>query len=252
MANSAGALDQANTTTLQRGPFSNDSSFQTLTGWLVYASSNTVESPVRTGNHENDTHSAGQDGCDLLHDVFSASRDLLNALHSLNAESSNISLYPIPQDSTPQSGAAGLPTPQSMSSGSKELSSSAHWSNSIVRHMVMACHMLLLNTYLAVTMALQHAVDKQEPSQDSENVPRLPLGDVRTAMMVQLCGYLTQRQAQAVQAYLAPPSSTGSSNESTSHNIGALSSSDQEATEQLEKDVEQRLARLRRSLKVQF
>jgi hypothetical protein len=252
MANSAGVLNQANTTTLQRGPFANDSAFQTLTGWLVYASSNTMDLPVREDNHPNNTHSAGQDGCDLLHDVFSASRDLLSALHSLNKESSKTSPYPIPRNSTLQSGAAGFITQQSVSTTPKEISSSTHWSNSIVRHMVMACHMLLLNTYLAVTMALQHAVDKQRQSQGSQNESTLPLGDVRTAMMVQLCGYLTQRQAQAVQAYVAAPSSTESSNDPTSHKTNVLSSSDQEATEQLEKDVEQRLACLRKSLNIQF
>jgi hypothetical protein len=252
MANSAGALDQANAITLQRGPFADDSAFQTLTGWLVYASSNTVDLPVRMDNQENSTHSAGQDGCDLLHDVFSASRDLLNALHSLNAESSKISPYLGPLSGPLSPAAAGLTTPQSVSSSSEELPSCAHWSNSIVRHMVMACHLLLLNTYLAVTMALQHAVDKQRQSQDSQNASTLPLGDVRTAMMVQLCGYLTQRQVRVVQAYLAPSSSTGSSNESTSHDVSVLSSSDQEATEQLEKDVEQRLARLRQSLHIKF
>ena len=171
MVNSPGALDPVDTTALNAGPFANDSAFQTLTGWLVRASSGTVDSSARAGNQENLTYTDGRDGCDVLQDVFSASQDLLNTLHSLNDESSKLSPYPVPQDGPLPLDAAGLLTPQSMSMASntedvcpKKLPSSNHWSNSIVRHMVMACHMLLLNTYLAVTMALQHAIDKQKPS----------------------------------------------------------------------------------------
>jgi hypothetical protein len=255
MVNSSGELDQADTTTLQRGPFADDSAFQKLTGWIVSASSSTMDHSARASNLESIAHPAEQDGCTLLNDVFSASRDLLNILHSLSNESSKLSPYPVPHDDPLPLATAGLMTPQSVSTSSntenshtRELPSSGHWSNSIVRHMVMACHMLLLNTYLAVTMALQHATDKQKLSQGASNAEALPLGEVRTVMIVQLCGYLIQRQAQAVQAYLAPPTSTQSSDESMLHNINHLSSSDQAATKQLEQDVEQRLARLRQSL----
>lgn len=255
LVDSSNALDQADTTILHRGPFADDSAFQILTKWLVCASSNILDSSVIAGNQAYNTHTAGQDGCTLLHDVFSASRDFLNTLHSLNDESPQLSPYPIPQD-VPLSLATARPkTPQSMSAASntkdpnsKEPPISGHWSNSIVRHMVMACHMLLLNTYLAVTMALQHAIDKQKPLQGASNAQALPLGEVRTVMIVQLYGYFIQRQSQAVQAYLAPSSLARSSDESTVHNINPLSSSDQAATKQLEKDVEQRLARLRQSL----
>jgi hypothetical protein len=257
MVNSSGALDEADTTTLHKGPFADDSAFQTLTGWIVHASSDTVGPSVRAGNQENNTDIAGQDGCTLLQDVFSACRDLLNTLHSLVDESSKLSPYPVPQDDPLPTIAAGLKTPQSSSttpdtedSSLKGLHSSTHWSNSIVRHMVMACHMLLLNTYLAVTMALQHALDKQKSSQNASNAQALPLGEVRTVMIVQLCGYLIQRQAQAVQAYLAPPNSIPSSDTAVLANTNPLSSSDQAATKQLEKDVEQRLARLRQSLHI--
>jgi hypothetical protein len=258
MVNLPGALDEADTTTLHRGPFADDSAFQTLTGWIVRASSNTVDPSVRAENQGNNTNiAAGQDGCTLLQDVFSASRDLLNTLHSLVDESSKLSPYPVPQDGPLPTIAAGLMTPQSSSatpntenSSLKGLPSSGHWSNSIVRHMVMACHMLLLNTYLAVTMALQHALDKQKSSQNASNAQALPLGEVRTVMIVQLCGYLIQRQAQAVQAYLTPPDFIQSSDTAALPNTNPLSSSDQAATKQLEKDVEQRLARLRQSLHI--
>jgi hypothetical protein len=257
MVNSSGALDEADTTTLHQGPFADDSAFQTLTGWIVHASSDTVDSSVRAGNQENNTNIAGQDGCTLLQDVFSASRDLLNTLHSLVDESSKLSPYPVPQDGPLPTTAAGLMTQQSSSttpntenSSLKGLPSSGHWSNSIVRHMVMACHMLLLNTYLAVTMALQYALDKQKSSQNASNAQALPLGEVRTVMIVQLCGYLIQRQAQAVQTYLTPPDSTQPRDESTLPKTNPLSSSDQTATKQLEEDVEQRLARLRQSLHI--
>jgi hypothetical protein len=255
MVNSSGELNQADTTTLQTGPFADDSAFQKVTGWIVRASSSTMDPPIQASDQQSPTQTAEQDGCTLLNDVFSASRDLLNTLHSLNTETSKLSPYPVPHDDPLPLATAGPMTPQSVSTTSntadlhpKDLPSSGHWSNSIVRHMVMACHMLLLNTYLAVTMALQHATDKQKLSQGASNAEALPLGEVRTVMIVQLCGYLIQRQSQAVQAYLASPGSTQLSDESMLHNTNPLSSSDQAATKQLEQDVEQRLARLRQSL----
>jgi hypothetical protein len=89
MVNSSGELDQADTTTLQRGPFADDSAFQKLTGWIVSASSSTMDHSARASNLESIAHPAEQDGCTLLNDVFSASRDLLNILHSLSNESSS-------------------------------------------------------------------------------------------------------------------------------------------------------------------
>ena len=119
--------------------------------------------------------------------------------------------------------------------------STNHWSDSITRHMVMANHMLLLNTYLAAIMALQHAVIKQKSAKETPTARdfALPLGEMRTAMVVQMCGYLIQRQVDIVDGYLAPASATP---------LSDLSSSDQTTMKELEKDVQRRLAQLKESL----
>ncbi|KAG9645111.1 hypothetical protein KCU95_g2565, partial [Aureobasidium melanogenum] len=245
LANSPDAIDQADTAALRKGPFADDSAFQKLTGWLVRASSNVNNSSGSAAEQDSNTPAAADDGCALLEEVFSASQKLIDTLHSLGEEASRHS--PVPQDESP---AAPL-NQQSICStvGSDRTSpngfSSAtnQWSDSITKHMVMANHMLLLNTYLAAVMALQHAVNKQKSSSEASNAQDfvLPLGEMRTAMVVQMCGYLIKRQVNAVDGYLAPASAIP---------LSDLSSSDRTTMKELEKNVQRRLAQLKESLPV--
>ncbi|KAH0023893.1 hypothetical protein KCU78_g5263, partial [Aureobasidium melanogenum] len=218
LANYPDAIDQADTAALRKGPFADDSAFQKLTGWLVRASSNLYNSSIGAAEQDANTPIAADDGCTLLENVFSASQKLIDTLHSLSEVAGDASHPP---------GGVSVSTNQ--------------WSDSITRHMVMANHMLLLNTYLAAVMALQHAVNKQKSANETptaQDFP-LPLGEMRTAMVVQMCGYLIQRQINAVDGYLAPASATP---------LSDLSSSDQTTMKELGMDVQRRLAQLKESL----
>ncbi|KAH0172182.1 hypothetical protein KCU67_g1841, partial [Aureobasidium melanogenum] len=243
LTNSPDAIDQADTAALRKGPFADDSAFQKLTGWLVRASSNPGNSNVNVVAQDDHILTDPHDGCALLEDVFSASQKLIDTLHSLCEEASklgSISRYgPLPgvldQETTGSNVGDDIQPP------AEPFVSTDHWSDSIIRHMVMANHMLLLNTYLAAVMALQHAVNKQKSAKETPNAQdfALPLGEMRTAMVVQMCGYLIQRQINAVDGYLAPASATP---------LSDLSSSDQTTMRELEMDVQRRLAQLKESL----
>ncbi|KAG9517853.1 hypothetical protein KCV07_g5861, partial [Aureobasidium melanogenum] len=243
LAQSPDAIDQADTAALRQGPFADDSAFQKLTGWLVRASSNLGNSNVNIVAQDDHILTDPHDGCALLEDVFSASQKLIDTLHSLCEEASklgSISQYgPLPgvldQQTTGSNAGDNVQPPAG------PFVSTDHWSDSIIRHMVMANHMLLLNTYLAAVMALQHAVNKQKSAKETPNAQdfALPLGEMRTAMVVQMCGYLIQRQINAVDGYLAPASATP---------LSDLNSSDQTTMKELELDVQRRLAQLKESL----
>ncbi|CAD0094265.1 unnamed protein product [Aureobasidium vineae] len=207
-----------------------------------------ADSSAGTFEQDQNIPAAAQDGCALLENMFSASQDLLDTLRALN-------------DGTPQSNPFVRPSEGSLPilSNPKSLSSSPEagglnillgntlyeskndWSSSIIRHMIMANHMLLFNTYLAAIMALQHAVNKQHASLGTPDPQQhaLPLGEMRTAMVAQMCSYLIQRQINAVQAYLNPSSAS---------KLSELKPSDQATMGQLETDVQKRLACLRGSL----
>ncbi|KAH0393864.1 hypothetical protein KCU89_g11969, partial [Aureobasidium melanogenum] len=186
-------------------------------------------SSVSAAEQDANTPAAPGDGCALLEEVFSASQKLIDTLHSLSEEASQLGsisqdgLMPgiLNQQKTGTILGAGIQPP-----GGPFLSTN-HWSDSITRHMVMANHMLLLNTYLAAIMALQHAVIKQKSAKETPTARdfALPLGEMRTAMVVQMCGYLIQRQVDAVDGYLAPASATP---------LSDLSSSDQTTMRELE------------------
>lgn len=245
LANSPDAIDEADTATLRKGPFADDSAFQRLTGWLVRASSDMNNPSVGAGEQDANTPVAADDGCALLENVFSASQKLIDTLHSLGEEASRHG--PVSQGGSPSASIDQQATGTFLGYDSHHpgglFVSTNTWSESIARHMVMANHMLLLNTYLAVVMALQHAVNKQKSASGTPNAQdfALPLGEMRTAMVVQMCGYLIQRQINAVDGYLAPPTATP---------LSDLSSSDQTTMKELEKDVQQRLAQLKESLPV--
>lgn len=245
LANSPDAIDQADTAALRKGPFADDSAFQKLTGWLVRASSNPKNPNVNTVARDDDILTNPHDGCALLEDVFSTSQKLVDTLHSLGEEASRhgpVSHSGSPSTSIDQQATGTTPEDKSHPLGGPSVSTT-QWSDSITRHMVMANHMLLLNTYLAAVMALQHAVNKQKSAKETPNAQdfALPLGEMRTAMVVQMCGYLIERQVNAVNSYLAPANATP---------LSDLSPSDQTTMKELEKDVQRRLAQLKESLPV--
>ncbi|KAJ5124080.1 uncharacterized protein N7515_007905 [Penicillium bovifimosum] len=82
----------------------------------------------------------------------------------------------------------------------------------VERHLVMACHTLLLKIYLAVFATLQYDVDRYSsragcgPVHQSAVTHPVSLADIRCVTVVQLCTYILDRQNHAVSGYLAPGS----------------------------------------------
>lgn len=80
----------------------------------------------------------------------------------------------------------------SMQSGSSE---GQPYDTKIVKHLVMACDIMLLQIHLAVLTALRY--DARLNSQPTRPI----LGDARVILVVQLCSLLIERQFQAADLY---------------------------------------------------
>ncbi|KAF5559817.1 hypothetical protein FPHYL_6917 [Fusarium phyllophilum] len=87
----------------------------------------------------------------------------------------------------------------------------------VARHLVVACHMLLIDSFAAVLGALQDVAGAEHHAAQGIITPGF--ADLRLAMVVQLCSYLFVRQCRVVDAYLevksGPKSSAGFPNEET-------------------------------------
>ncbi|KAF5678552.1 hypothetical protein FDENT_8931 [Fusarium denticulatum] len=86
--------------------------------------------------------------------------------------------------------------------------------NHVAHHLVVACHVLLLDSFGAVLGALQDVADAERHTSQGTITPGFT--DLRLAMVVQLCSYLFVRQCRVVDAYLevksGPKSNAGSPN----------------------------------------
>ncbi|KAI9687199.1 MAG: hypothetical protein M1820_010503 [Bogoriella megaspora] len=118
----------------------------------------------------------------------------------------------------------------------------------------MACHGMLLSIYTAVLSVLQRDADrllslsrvaggKESGVKVMEEIR--PLGDLHLVMMVQLCGYVIARQQQAVSACITPQSSNGGTEGSLAEPNATSMQID------LESEMQQVLARLRHTLRVE-
>lgn len=200
-------------------------------------------------------------GHGILHDVFSASHRLLETLRDLQAKKA--------VESFNSSTATSASTPSAAPSGQSSVylgltkgpwsGSQQHRNNTrqIIRHLVMACGVLLLEIYMAVLIALQH------DAYHGVSVNTTALGDVRLVLVVQLCSYLIDRQQQAVDLCLAPqtPLSPLSANGTVPQKFGFSSSqqpvlpgpvldpADREVLIDLKNQVQQKLAHLRQTLR---
>ena len=160
-------------------PLIDDATFESVAGWLAHGhgsahnTTNMSSSPAANGHNppfsplpapETKTTSA------MLYHTFSASRHLLEILRYLqpNGGVSGTSTLSKPTRST---------TPSTSASSSDALyfklpKSSA--CNNIIHHQVIACHMILLNIYVAVLAVLERDTD---PRAHRDNAA--PLGDIR-------------------------------------------------------------------------
>ena len=190
----AGALESSHLPNLAREkPIIDDATFESVAGWLAqghFSAHNTsnMSSSFAAERHgppfsplpapEAKTASA------MLHHTFSASRHLLEILRYLQANvgvsgTSTISkprLSSTPSTSTSSSEDlySGLPNSRASSQSRVPGGCPTNTCNNIIRHLVIACHMILLNIYAAVLAVLERDTD---PRTHRNNIA--VLGDIR-------------------------------------------------------------------------
>ncbi|KAL8853073.1 MAG: hypothetical protein Q9221_002103 [Calogaya cf. arnoldii] len=269
LADAAGSSDQSGDRS--QNQLIDDAAFKSVAGWLVQVSANQDSS---SGNDAREAAGEKTAAGDTLHDAFSASHHLLETLRCLQANSVHANSSSTLGDLKPSSSSTGearldawgnFTPPLSRSSSNDEDSSycekrkgsssyarpSCQYSNTLVRHLVQACHTLLLNIYVAVLIALQHDADRWSSSDSDAPVEPAALADMRLVLAVQLCSYLIERQHQAVDSYLSPPSAPpneGSGSQQPSS--PGSTTAHREVMTDLRMEIQQRLGRLRQSLSI--
>ncbi|RYP90385.1 hypothetical protein DL770_003469 [Monosporascus sp. CRB-9-2] len=289
LAGITGQLDQPRDGNQARSPLIDDTAFKSVAAWILHVS---ADKNLHIRDYRPisvpETMTAGN----TLHNVFSASYHMLEILRCLQVNVGTGTTAPLASAVTTSTftsastrGASfdflGHINPQSPHSTSTSSENSSYFdmdrgtsnyigspsqhSNTVVRHLVIACHTLLLNIYVAVLIALQHEVDLRSRCLSAKNVnldaqadPAV-LADIRLVLVVQLCSYLIQCQHQAVDSYLSPPSPTppplppshqhdpSGSRQPTPPERTTV---DREAMSDLGIEVRQRLARLRQTLHI--
>lgn len=212
-----------------------DDAFKCVTTWLSHTPTHTT--PGHGHGHDQSQNSSpgsgppseANRGGDILYATLSASQQLLDSLRCLQA-------------STSHSPGGGLDPCNTFA---------------VMRHLVMACHTLLLNIYVAVLTALQHDADLRArsslPTSIHTNInahsphPDEPaLADIQLVMLVQLCSYLIGRQHQAVDSYLTASQISTPSSQLPNHHLS--DSHHPRAMSDLETEVQRRLTHLRQTL----
>ncbi|KAI4206918.1 MAG: hypothetical protein LQ346_000860 [Caloplaca aetnensis] len=265
---------------IHQSPLLDDTAFKSVAAFVhVSADMNLL---FRTGRQKPalETTATG----DTLHDAFSASRNLLEILRYLQADvateisssSSSTSLSTFvgganldaragitsqASQTTSTSGGANSDFEQRQGSSAYARRSN-NYSNTVIRHLVSACHTLLLNIYTAVLMVLQHDADRWSSSRpagtaDPEaDADPAALADMGLVMAVQLSSYLIERLQQAVELYLSTQASPQSSLQR--HELPASyqasppgsTTANPELMSDLNIEVQQRLAKLRQTLRI--
>lgn len=261
-----------------QSPLIDDAAFKSVTAWLVHVSANmNFLFPDSLQNPSLETTTG-----DTLHNAFSASHHLLEILRGLQVDVERCTLYNTSRasksSSAPTEGGDNgdfwaSTTPQSLASASGEKPSyfelnngssnyvrpPSQCYNTVVRHLVIACHTLLLNIHVAVLIVLQHDADLSYPPninfEADAYMDATALADIRLVLVLRLCSYLIKRQEQAVSLYLSPqppPTLSQENDPPISHqpSLDASAAANREAMSDLEIEVQQRLERLRQTLRI--
>ncbi|KAI4280258.1 MAG: hypothetical protein L6R35_005942 [Caloplaca aegaea] len=283
-------------------PLLDKAAFRSVAGWLVHVSSNmTLASGTGRRKQSLEAITTG----DTLHDAFSASHQLLEILRCLQADAvTSLSAPSISASTSSNAAGAQIDnnwacntiTPQSSSnpdkpeqqrhqqqqphnkepfnppSSSSSSSSSppppssyTRSSNTVIHHLVHACHTLLLDIYVAFLIALQDDAERWSSSSSCrpagaaviDAAAAAALADIPLVLTVQLCSYLIERQHQAVDRFLSlsqqqqqNENSRGSGSGSRQPSPPPAATTNREVTSDLETEVQQRLGRLRQTLRI--
>lgn len=264
---------------IRQNPLIDDTTFKSVAAWLINVPTNM--SFVFPGNLRNPSIETTMAG-DNLHDAFSASHHLLEIVRCLQVNAGSGPLYntSTASNSAPASTEGGengdfweSTTPQSLTSApigepsyfevnngsSNYIRPPSQCHNTVVRHLVIACHTLLLNIHVTVLIVLQHDADLRNYYSPSKNVEAdlymaaTALADIKLVMVLRLCSHLITRQQQAVDSYLSaqpPPPPSQENNPPISHQsiLDASAAANRVAASDLEMEIQQRLDRLRQTL----
>lgn len=243
---------------LNRGcpmPLINDLSFNSVVSWLIQASANMnlFSCPELKPDF---VEPSSMD--DTLHHVFSASHEFMETLRDLQSDNAKGVQNPPPHliemafctrtGSTPFIAAQEIPlvTPQVLENP---------YSSIAERHLVIACHTLLLEIYVIVFGSLQRDIDHRHFHLDANSVDQEQaagatlLTDMRLVLVVQLCSYLLERQHQAVSNYLLPKPESGWPTQVDLSNPSKFTAI-QGVNTGPDSEVQRRLERLRESLRI--
>ncbi|KAI4087022.1 MAG: hypothetical protein LQ344_007079 [Seirophora lacunosa] len=242
-----------------------DVAFKSVAGWLVHVSANTnlaVWADCR--NQTLETKTTG----DTLHETFSASHQLLEILRCLQADVASSSVPALSSSTSTSSNAGGAQldfwtsniTPQLSAQNDeaeqqqqqrKESSTPSPYarssSNTVIRHLVHACHTLLLDIYVALLIALQDDAERWSSSCRGLVDDTAALADIPLVLTVQLCSYLIERQHQAVDLFLSSQQHEGPGSRQPTP---PPSATNYDVMTDLKMEVQQRLCRLRRTLRI--
>ncbi|KAI1194817.1 hypothetical protein F5X97DRAFT_327179 [Nemania serpens] len=158
-----------------------------------------------------------------LRDAVSASREFLEILDCISklglssqpsTQNSIQPLAPNSADGYTKSRFGHLKAPNStysalMQTGTSSPTTESQSSNTVIRHLIMACHEMLLSTYTDLLGVMQHdasyMLSKSNPTEHGRRatIETAPLTDIRLVITVQLCSYLIARQQQAVHQYFS-------------------------------------------------
>ncbi|KAH7010818.1 uncharacterized protein B0I36DRAFT_356430 [Microdochium trichocladiopsis] len=281
-----------------RSPLVDDGVFKLVSAWLSDLSSKatprTSFDPPAPPVGSTDVLGA------VLCGVFTASGDLLEILRSLMPPSDPWSAPPAHNCSmssdfnslaTAPNGATAQPKPQPHQKHyvqTASVSSQATIKNPVIRHLLMACHTMLLTIYDFVLIALESDADLcglNTPSLSSSPADLMlgtslgstrsssnggfglgggpcggiaPLSDIRLVMVLQLCSYLINRQHQSMTTYLSAVSALTDGQYPSSSPMMSSSASwqqmsidgDRESVTQLMSNVQARMSQLLRTLGV--
>ncbi|KAJ5495551.1 hypothetical protein N7539_000667 [Penicillium diatomitis] len=245
-----------------------DAAFDSVTSWLAGAAhSSGNSSSTRALNTHPHLRPVPEKktGCGVLHEAFSASHqflEILSLLHNQVTErktglfTSKADMSTIPESwhlasSSHNRNRSYCEQHKSTSHDGASLSQASSRED-IIRQLVMACHALLLNVFVAVLIALQH-----DANQPSTEMHAGALGQIRLVSVVQLCSYLIGRQHQALDVCISLQSSStqlqslqdmGGSGRQRPTPLLLADDDDAEMLKDLLKDVEDKLACLKTTL----
>ncbi|KAK3988687.1 hypothetical protein QBC44DRAFT_370730 [Cladorrhinum sp. PSN332] len=180
--------------------------------------------------------------CNSKQEVFDASREFLGILRCLQTQARpGLSS----SGSVRYSPATPVATPSAVGSAANGGGSG---SNTVIRHLIMACHGMLLSIYATILGALQRDADlilsdghAQAPGMATAiEAGSETLTDIRLVMIVQLCSYLIGRQQQAVDSHLLW---LQQQDDASFNRLNMLPND-------LEVEVQQRLTRIRQTLRI--